>query len=171
LPTISNPSQRRHKEMCDYSLNAMASRLAVEGEQLVIHRFPTSSLGLASPSELQALGEPRAVQKKPGFWTVFKSLFSVEDVQPVTAVCIPPGTRLFLQDIPRHLRKDFGVGSCEEVTFTQLTARPNTYRDAVRFSNGREVLVQKLEPDQRVRVLCLSLADEVVDHENMAFVH
>jgi hypothetical protein len=157
--------------MCDYSLHAMVNRLAVEGERLVVHRFPTSSLGLASPSELQALAETQAVQKKPGFWSALRSLIGVEDVQPVTAVCIPPGAQLFLQDIPRHLQKDFGVGNCEEVTLTQLSARPNTYRDAVRFSNGREVLLQRLEPGQRVSVLCLSLVDEAVDQESMALVH
>jgi hypothetical protein len=157
--------------MCDYSLHAMASRLAVEGEQLVVHRFPTLSLGLASPSQLQALAETRAAEARHGFWSALRSLFSIEDVQPPTAVCIPPGARLFLQDIPRHLKKEFGVGSYEEVTFTQLSARPNTYRDAVRFSNGREVLLQRLEPGQRVSVVCLSSVDEAVDQESMALAH
>ena len=35
--------------MCNYSLAGLPSRLAVEGEQLVVHRFPTGTLGLASP--------------------------------------------------------------------------------------------------------------------------
>jgi hypothetical protein len=30
--------------MCDYSLMAVPNRLAREGENLVVHRFPTSSL-------------------------------------------------------------------------------------------------------------------------------
>jgi hypothetical protein len=51
------------------------------------------------------------------------------------------------------------------VTFTQLTAQPYAYRDAVRFSNGREVLLQKLEPGQRAIVLSLALAEEVADPE------
>jgi hypothetical protein len=32
--------------MCDYSLAGVPNRLAVEGEQLVVHRFPTGSVGL-----------------------------------------------------------------------------------------------------------------------------
>ena len=36
--------------MCDYSLMAVPNRLAQEGEDLVTHRFPTGSLGLASPN-------------------------------------------------------------------------------------------------------------------------
>lgn len=32
--------------MCDYSLAHIPNRLAVEGEQLVVHRFETHTLGL-----------------------------------------------------------------------------------------------------------------------------
>jgi len=39
--------------MCDYSLMAVPNRLAREGEELVAHRFPTGSLGLASPADLK----------------------------------------------------------------------------------------------------------------------
>jgi hypothetical protein len=49
------------------------------------------------------------------------------------------------------------------VVFTQLTARPYTYRDAVRFKNGREILLQRLKICQRVKVLQLSLAEEPVE--------
>jgi hypothetical protein len=34
--------------MCDYSLAGIPNRLAVEGEELVVHPFPTGALGLAS---------------------------------------------------------------------------------------------------------------------------
>ena len=32
--------------MCDYSLATLQTRLAVEGEELVVYRFPTGSIGL-----------------------------------------------------------------------------------------------------------------------------
>ena len=38
--------------MCDYSLANVPNRLAVEGEQLVLHRFSGGSIGLTSPAEL-----------------------------------------------------------------------------------------------------------------------
>ncbi|HEX5081775.1 MAG TPA: hypothetical protein VFY40_07010, partial [Blastocatellia bacterium] len=49
------------------------------------------------------------------------------------AVCIPPGARLSLQDLPERLQREFDVGPNEEVTFTQLTAQPSelTYEDAM----------------------------------------
>jgi hypothetical protein len=52
---------------------------------------------------------------------------------------------------------------------TSISARGGTclsgYRDAVRFDNGREVLLQKFEPGQRAVVLRLALAEEVADPE------
>jgi hypothetical protein len=47
----------------------------------------------------------------------------------------------------------------EEVTFVQVSATPYQFRDAVRFSNGREILLQKLQCGQPVDVLSVSSAD------------
>ncbi len=38
--------------MCDYSLMRFPNRLAVVGEDLVVHRFPANSLGLVLPANL-----------------------------------------------------------------------------------------------------------------------
>jgi hypothetical protein len=118
--------------MCDYSLAGVPNRLAVEGEQLVVHRFPTGSVGLASPCS-QVLSKE------------------------TPAVCIPPGARLRLRDIPQALR--LGLNATEEVTFVQLSAEAYQYRDAVRFQNGREILLQRLGCGQQVEVLSLASGD------------
>jgi hypothetical protein len=76
------------------------------------------------------------------------------------AVCIPPGARLLVDGIPSPMQKRFGVGPREEVTFVQLTAEPFRYRDAIRFHNGQEVLLQKLSDGLRMDVPCLALAEE-----------
>ena len=120
--------------MCDYSLAGVPNRLAVEGEQLVVHRFSTGSVGLASAcSQLLSKGTP--------------------------AVCIPPGARLRLRDIPQALQLRFGLNATEEVTFVQLSAEAYQYRDAVRFQNGREILLQRLGCGQQVEVLSLASGD------------
>jgi hypothetical protein len=62
-------------------------------------------------------------------------------------------------DIPEYLQREIDVRRTEEVTFTQLRASPFRYRDAIRFRNGREILLQRLQEGQRVRVLSLSVAD------------
>ena len=125
--------------MCDYSLAGIPNRLAVEGEQLVVHRFTTGALGLASSST-------RPVR----LW------FFAKDP---CAVCVPPGAQLLLRDIPLDIQRQFGARATEKVTFVQLSTAAYQYRDAVRFKNGREVLLQKLWCGQKVDVLGLASTD------------
>ena len=146
--------------MCDYSLMAVPNRLARQGEDLVAHRFPTGSLGLASPCDLKRIADAPAPARK-GFWSALKDFFNPPRVEQVPAVCIPPGARLRLADIPARLQHELNVGTVEDVTFTQITAAVNSYRDAVRFANGREVRLQELREGQRVTVLDLSLAEDL----------
>src|SRR5215472_8405165 len=118
--------------MCDYSLFAIPNRLAKEQENLVAHRFPTGSMGLASPVDLCRNAQLR--QEKPGrssLWSAIKGFFTMPKMEPVPAVCIPPGARLRLQDIPARLQQELTVGPAEDVTFTQISAAVNSYRDAV----------------------------------------
>jgi len=137
--------------MCDYSLAALRSRLAAQGEDLVIYRFPTGSLGLTTPAELEMY--------KPefhGWWSSFDAS------QVPCAVCIPHGASLMLRDIPDRLRQKLGIGSEEEVTFIQLSAEEGRHRDGVRFGNGQEILLQRLAEGQRARVISLE-SSEVAD--------
>ena len=72
-------------------------------------------------------------------------------------MCIPPGARLRLRDIPQALQ--LGLNTTEEVTFVQLSDEAYQYRDAVRFQNGREILLQRLSCGQQVEVLSLASGD------------
>jgi hypothetical protein len=134
---------------------AVPNRLAREGEELVTYRFPTGSLGLASPGEVQQAQCARTPERR-GFWRAIRDFWNPPVASAVCAVCIPPGAKLNLSDIPVRLQQELGVTACESVTFTQMTAAANAYRDAVRFANGREVRLQELREGQRVRVLDLS---------------
>jgi hypothetical protein len=135
------------------------NRLAQEGEDLVAHRFPTGSLGLASPADVKR-PNLTPIRARRGLLDRVRDFFNPPLTAPVAAVCIPPGARLQLQDIPIRVQQEFGVGSIEEVTFTQISAAVNSYRDAIRFRNGREMRLQEMREGQRVRVLDLSLAEE-----------
>jgi len=147
--------------MCDYSLHGLPNRLAKDGEELVAHRFSTGAIGLTSPAELcRAVNSTNACEKK-SFWSAIKALILPPAYPEAPAVCIPPGARLRMMDIPGALQHELGVGPEEAVTFTQTTAMPNTYHDAVRFENGRQVLLQVLKEGQRVRVLSLAPEDSV----------
>src|SRR5215471_2443597 len=146
--------------MCDYSLMAVPNRLAQEGEELVTYRFPTGSLGLASPPDV-ARTASAATPAKKGFFVMLKEFFNPPVACQVPAVCIPPGARLRVQNIPQRLQHTLGISGCEEVTFTQLSAAANTYRDALHFSNGRDLRLQELREGMLVQVLDLSCAEEL----------
>jgi hypothetical protein len=120
--------------MCDYSLAGVRTRLAATGDQLAVHRFPSGSLGMVS------------VRRR---WR--EMLFPTLTV----AVCIPPGARLLLKEIPAALQHRLGVSESEEIVFTQKTWEAYVHRDSVRFANGREVSLQELRCGQRATVLSL----------------
>jgi hypothetical protein len=50
--------------MCDYSLMMVRSRLAVEGEELVAHRFQSGTVGLVSCADFSTWINERPI----GFW-------------------------------------------------------------------------------------------------------
>lgn len=134
--------------MCDYSLAALRTRLAVDGEELTTYRFPTGSLGLTTPAELEMY--------KPefhGWWSSF------DPANVPCAVCIPHGSRLWLRDIPERLQVKLGISAEEPVTFIQMSAEVGRHRDGVRFANGQEILLQRLAEGQHARVESLTLAE------------
>jgi hypothetical protein len=143
--------------MCDYSLMHLPNRLAVEGEELIAHRFESGSIGLACPADLCPC-ENVEISTPQTFWQAMKQFFAPAESRPVTAVCIPPSTRLLLYDISEKLQRLYGLCSREEATFDQISAAANTYRDAVRFDNGQLVRLQELPEGQRLTVLDMSAA-------------
>lgn len=76
--------------MCDYSLEMYASRPAREKEKYVTTRFPSGSIGLASPGDC------------------------------TTAVCVQYDTHLTLENISSDLQGRLGVKSEEDVVFARL---------------------------------------------------
>ena len=150
--------------MCDYSLHVYSNRLAAEGEELVVHRFGGASLGLASPFDLRPVISASSccqTANQVKWWSALKEWFigtqpqSHSDIH-TPAVCVPPGARLLLQDIPRALQRELCVAEVEEVRFVEISAQVNTYRDAIRFKNDRQLLLQALREGQRVTVLSLT---------------
>ncbi len=107
--------------MCDYSLEMYASRPAREGELYQTTRFPSGSLGLASPGDCG------------------------------TAVCVQYDTRLEFENLPPSLRATLGLNPRETVAFVRLDV--GTYRDGVRFANGKEITLQQLGPGVRATIV------------------
>jgi len=145
------------------------NRLATEGEVLVVHRFRSGSLGLASPDDC-CKAQSNSVRPKT-FWSIVKEFFQGIEAKSVPAVCIPPGARLILHGVPEPVQKSLAVGPDEEVAFMQISATAHSYRDAVRFRTGHTLRLQDLREGQLVEVVDLGYGSpeepgvsELADH-------
>ena len=160
-PASAEGFLRKANTMCDYSLMAFPSRLAVSGDELVVHRFGEKSMGLAAAFEVRRAAELNNAGNK-GFRARLQNFFRPANT-PVRTVCIPPGARVLIRDIPVQLQHECGfMEKAEEAIFTQISAVEDTFRDAVRFQNGVVVPLQRLHQGQSVRVLDLSSDEQQV---------
>jgi hypothetical protein len=142
--------------MCDYSLGGLPNRLAVEGEELAVHKFMTGSKGLVSSKDLRAPDQSPISTAGKNWWERF--LIFVNGpvlVRDAPAVCVPPGATLVVKDIPRDLQERWCLNGREVVRFIQTSARENCYRDAIQFESGKQVLLQELRTGLRVDVLSM----------------
>ena len=100
--------------MCDYSLELYRSRPAVQEEQYTLRRFPSGTMGFTAGYDCD------------------------------TAVCMPADAHLRLEGIGETVQRAFDVGPVEEVVMIRFEVIAHAHRDAVRFANGKEVLLQRL---------------------------
>jgi hypothetical protein len=112
--------------MCNYSLESVDSREAVEGERLVTRRFYTGTMGFVSPD------------------------------QPNVAVCLREGVLLVLRDIPAKLQTGLKVGEEAVARFAFLPRPRKWWNfwsldvfdiDGLIFENGKSILISRL-PDR-----------------------
>ena len=154
--------------MCDYSLMMVPNRLAMEGEELVAHRFRSGTMGFVSCSNF-AIWRAERQPKDP--WRRLKAWFASPD-DPTPVVCIPPGARLLVQGVSGSLSGRSHPGSSEPATFTQLSAEANQHRDALCFDDGAIVRLAMLAEGQRVKVLRLASledAEPAADQRNAVY--
>jgi hypothetical protein len=147
--------------MCDYSLMMIPNRLAIEGEDLIAHRFKAGSTGMVSCCDF----DKSTTRLKKGWWQRLRDTFSSES-EPSPVVCVPPGARLQLNGLAEPLKAHFHVGSCEEVVFTQISGETSQHRDALYFSNGATILLQLLPEGQRLKVLKLSSSEDITPDQD-----
>jgi hypothetical protein len=145
--------------MCDYSLYTVNNRLACESDDLVLHRFDTGSLGFCAVAELRQ--EMSRSQVARG-WSSFLRWMFPRKKCGLTAVCVPPGARLLIAEVPKTTQPACGLFELESVEFTQLSEKSYAYRDALRLPGGETVLLQRLPEGLRVTVMALAPVEEEV---------
>jgi hypothetical protein len=142
--------------MCDYSLNEVRSRLAVEREWLVTYRFPTGSIGLASRFEVQRDAPNVGEGVRNSWWSTFKDrVRTARKGRDVGAVCIPPGARLRMYCFSSPAIQNLQILPVMDVVFTQLSALEYQYRDAIDLRSGRTILIQRLPEGVHFEVLSM----------------
>jgi len=146
--------------MCDYSLYTVNNRLACESDDLVLHRFDTGSMGFCAAAELQ---QEMSRSELARGWASFMRWIFPRRKCGLTAVCIPPGARLLVSEVPKNARPGFEALELESVEFTQLSERSYAYRDAIKLPDGETVLLQKLPEGLRATVISLVPEDEIVE--------
>ena len=131
--------------MCDYSLDAMASRPAKVGETLVTTTFPrTPTRGFAAEGE------------------------------PGVAVCLLPGTELaFEQDVKYDQGWIWTrTASFRVAKFGVVEPNvPHRHHDAIEFPDGSNVLVALLIEGQRATVLQLPVDHQISERTTKAEEH
>lgn len=152
-PRSRKTVRKERLTMCDYSLMMMPNRLAIEGEELVAHRFQSGSLGLVSRTDYECWAGLKTI------WEKIKAWLSA-DCEPGPVVCIPPGARLRLSCLPETLRDQFGLASTQDATFFERSFETTGTRDALRFDNGAIVPLELLPERQQVKVLRLASTEE-----------
>jgi hypothetical protein len=158
--------------MCDYSLYEFPNRLAKEGEELITYRFPSGSMGLASPVELV---NAQTTPSGTGFWGAVRRPFELSQYRPsdrssVCAICVPPGARVMLKDISVEMQRDLGLCPEEGGKFIETSIEVLRHRDAILLANGLVIPMQRLHERQRVQVVSLVPADEFVEARRIALV-
>ncbi|MBX9741405.1 MAG: hypothetical protein K2X62_15125 [Beijerinckiaceae bacterium] len=74
-----------------------------------------------------------------------------------TAICIQYDTPMILENIPKDLQAALKIGEMEEVVFVKLDR--GSYRDGVRFANGKQISLQQLSAGVGVFVVSLLEAE------------
>lgn len=142
--------------MCDYSLYAIPNRLAEDGEQVVLYRFGSGTIGFASTTDVRQR-ELTTHTGWPGVWASIKSMLSPRKCPGVPAVCMPPGTRLMVTEIPKDLKAKACVRPGDTVVFTEISSQSYSYRDALLLPNGTCVLLQELPEGMQAVVISTAL--------------
>ncbi len=153
--------------MCDYSLYSVQNRLAQEGDELFLHKFETGTRGFVDANDLLKM-TPGTGAKAQAWSARIKSWFRPSPSR-LPAICIPPGARLLLTDIPERVQKALHVGPEELTVFTELSDRTYSYRDALLLPNGARVRLQDLP--EGIRAVVWSLSSEGSSEPSGAELH
>ncbi len=119
--------------MSKYSFDAIPTRLANEGEEVITHKFLDGSTGFASPGNGQGLKQAGQTWRsgKRQFGQILKKLLPLfRAAEPPSGIYVPAATRLILKDVPPEIQEKYGIGCEEGVIFASINGRFDFPHDA-----------------------------------------
>jgi hypothetical protein len=129
--------------MCDDSLQGLPNRLAVEGEEVVTHRFPSGSLGMASPLDI-AGAESSAAADRAGNMVDGRQALAVDGSRMLCSDSRLHSTRNTPPHGP-HSRCDaeaVRVGCIAERHLHSVEYRSILVPRCDKFDDGRQIVLQ-----------------------------
>ena len=184
-----------------YSLIKPGNRLAVEGEELVAHRFHDGAVGMVSRADFErwqcaatsALASdgsparpPKAFQQPikrlwrrsrrlcTDFLTFYGFIDSGEpssEDEPGPIVGIPSEALVRVLGISSAWQEQYRLGSWEDALFIELLPSVDPPRHALCFGNGALISLDLLHEGQRVKVLRRSWSESLEPNPELAQVN
>lgn len=176
-----------------FSLMKLSNRLALEGEELVAHKFRNGSMGLVSRSDFESWwtrsdtsqtgASLTAVQPRRNFWESLKdSLLAflmyygllgigTSCSEPGPVVAIPSEALVRVFGISDDLQRLHHLRSTEDALFTKCAPPVDFCREALYFGNGVMVPLQRLHEGQRIKVLRRSWAESIEPSPQPVYVN
>lgn len=152
-------------------------RLAVEGEELVAHRFRTGLVRMVSRSDYRrwmivaetcGLDGYEAVASPPNpllrwfrnVWWALVTLFHwfgeallLSDDEPGPVVAFPSDALVRVYGISPEMQEQYHLNAIEDALSLEISPLIGRSRDALCFGNGVMVTLQALREGQRVKIL------------------
>jgi hypothetical protein len=115
---------------------------------------------MASPADVTAAITPCQPGRQT-LWQKFRAFFDPTAAPAVCAVCLPPGARLLICDIPLRQQQQWGTGERAEAIFTQTSAAAEYLSRCRTFQWWLRGPLTGVSRGMRVRVLDLAGTEEI----------
>lgn len=180
------------------SLIKLGNRLAVEGEELVAHRFHGGAIGMVSRADFERwqcsvtctvasgaspAGAPKAFQQPiQRLWQRIKRLCAdfliyygfidsgepSSEDEPGPIVGIPSEALVRVLGISSAWQEQYQLGSCEDALFIELSPLSDPPRHALCFGNGAMIPLDLVREGQKVKVLRRSWSESLAPNPGLA---
>jgi len=143
----------------------VTNRPAVEGEELVAHKFRSGLIRMVSQSDYSRWKRSSQGGVSNGLLArVFRSLLNLIlrcDCDPSPVVAVPEDALLRVYGICPGMQRQHGLHPTEDALFVEISLLLGRSRDALCFGNGVVIPLQALPEGQRMRVLYRSWTESI----------